>query len=311
MLRHKIRQALVSVVRRLPLGLGHWLTRGRRGATLAQVLAEFAGPSEAHRRASNEMLLGPVCPVRRLYTDLLIRSLSNMIYGDPPLPPLTAGREQAYSPKVRKIGRDWPSIAHTMVGLARLENLRDLAQAAIDKNIPGDFIETGVWRGGCCILMRGVLAANLITDRKVYVADSFAGLPRPNPAKYPEDEEDKLYTYKELAVSVEQVKANFAAYGLLDDKVVFVQGFFQDTLPKLDAGPLALIRLDGDMYESTIVALDALYPRLSPGGFIIVDDYGNIKACRQAVTDYRNCNMIDTPIQGIDWSGIWWQKPKA
>jgi hypothetical protein len=198
-----------------------------------------------------------------------------------------------------------------MVGLERLKNLRDLMQSAIDQGIPGDFIETGVWRGGCCILMRGVLAANLVPDRKIYVADSFSGLPPPNPKDYPEDEGDMLYTCAQLAVPLEQVKANFAAYGLLDGNVVFVPGLFQETLPKLEAGPFALIRLDGDMYESTIVALNALYPRLSPGGFAIIDDYGAMKSCHQAVTDYRHWHRIDTPIQEIDWTGVWWQKPET
>jgi O-methyltransferase len=73
----------------------------------------------------------------------------------------------------------------------------------------------------------------------------------------------------------------------------------------------ALIRLDGDMYSSTIVALQSLYPKLSPGGFIIVDDYGAIPACKQAVTDFRSQLGIDEPIERIDWTGVWWRKQPA
>jgi predicted O-methyltransferase YrrM len=87
-----------------------------------------------------------------------------------------------------------------------------------------------------------------------------------------------------------------------------VEGFFQDTLPNLDAGPFAVIRLDGDMYGSTIVALENLYPKLSPGGFVVVDDYA-LPACREAVTDYRSAQGIDAKIEEIDWTGVWWRKP--
>ena len=195
-----------------------------------------------------------------------------------------------------------------MVGVLRLENVHELTQHAIDLGISGDFIETGVWRGGCCILMRGVLAANLVDNRKIYVADSFAGLPAPNAEQFPQDLGLTLHTMPELAISLDEVRANFDRYGLLDDQVVFVKGFFSDTLPALDAGPFALIRLDGDMYESTWVALECLYPRLSVGGFVIVDDFGAVEPCRKAVMDYRAKFGIEDNIHQIDWTGVWWQK---
>src|SRR5882724_5246087 len=190
---------------------------------------------------------------RELYLDLLIKILANTIYEDPSIHPHSTG---PFQPGLRSEGHDWPAVAHTMVGIRRLENIRDLAQRALDEGVPGDFIETGVWRGGCCILMRGVLAANSVMDRKVHVADSFAGLPAPNLQAYPADDGWNFHQYKELAISLDEVKENFARYGLLDDQVVFLKGFFSDTLPVLDAGPFCLIRLDGDWYESTYVALD-------------------------------------------------------
>jgi O-methyltransferase len=242
---------------------------------------------------------------RELYLDLLIRILTNMIYGDPSTNPTNAG---PFQPELRSEGLDWPAVAHTMVGIHRLQNVRELAQRVIDGKIPGDFIETGVWRGGCCILMRGILGANGIKDRKVYAADSFAGLPPPNPELYPQDKGWNLHEHKELAVSLEQVKDNFSRYGLLDEQVVFVKGLFNDTLPSLQAGPFSLIRLDGDLYESTYVALEALYPKLSPRGFIIIDDYKLILPCQQAVTDYRARMGITAPMQDVDWNAIWWQK---
>ena len=241
---------------------------------------------------------------RDLYLDLLVKTLSNLIHGPLPVDPWNDGLFK----RDAKPGRDRRSPVHTMVGILRLENVRELAQRAIDLGVPGDFIETGVWRGGCCILMRSVLAANSVHDRKVLVADSFEGLPPPNTGLFPQDAEMTLHTVPELAVSLDEVRANFSRYGLLDAQVVFVKGFFSDTLPALDAGPFALIRLDGDMYESTYVALESLYPKLSVGGFAIIDDYGAIEQCRKAVTDYRAKIGVEDPIHQVDSTGVWWQK---
>src|SRR3954453_17038422 len=156
---------------------------------------------------------------RELYLGLLINVLANTIYRDPSIHPDSLG---AFQPELRSEGRDWPKVAHSMAGLRRLENVQQLAQRAIDEEIPGDFIETGVWRGGCCILLRGVLAANGITDRKVFAADSFPGLPAPRPHLCPEDAGWDLNRYKQLAVPLARVKENFARYDLLDEQVVFV-----------------------------------------------------------------------------------------
>lgn len=244
---------------------------------------------------------------RDLYVDLLVRSVVDGIYGDPMPGPWRPGNK--FDRGERDPGTLGPTTAHTMVGVDRLRNLAVLAQTAHDDNVPGDFIETGVWRGGCCILMRGILAANGVRARKVYVADSFQGVPPPKPDRYPADRGDTLHRHTELAVPLDAVKANFDRYGLLDDQVVFVEGFFSDTLPSLQCGPLALIRLDGDLYKSTELALRHLYPKLSPGGFVIVDDFGVSAPCRQAVYDYRAEHGISAAIHTIDRSGVWWRKP--
>jgi Predicted O-methyltransferase len=218
----------------------------------------------------------------------------------------------AIDPKVTQAMRDegsfWPGQAHTMIGQARLDNLRMAVETVISEGVPGDFIETGVWRGGACIFMRGLLEAHGDTARKVFVADSFAGLPEPEPDRYPADKADKLYRFKELAIPKRVVEDNFRKYGLLDSRVQFVEGFFADTLHKLDNPSFAIIRLDGDMYSSTIQALDALYPKLSSGGFCIIDDY-SLSNCRQAVTEYRAAHGITAEMIQIDWTGTYWRKP--
>lgn len=208
----------------------------------------------------------------------------------------------------RMEGRIWPLVAHTMIGLKRLDNLEFCIEKVITNGVPGDLIETGVWRGGATIFMRAVLKAYGVTDRYVWVADSFEGLPPPETGKYPHDAGDRLYEARELAVSAEEVKANFERYGLLDDQVRFLKGWFRDTLPAAPIERLAVLRLDGDMYESTMDTLVNLYPKLSQGGYAIVDDYGAIPACRQAVNDYRSANAITEKIRNIDWTGIFWQK---
>lgn len=213
-------------------------------------------------------------------------------------------------PTARAEGRDWPPTAETMVGAARLANVRDLCVRAVREQIPGDFIETGVWRGGVTILMRGVLAALGDESRRVWVADSFDGLPVPDPERYPADAGLDWSHVEVLKVDATQVRANFARYGLLDDRVRFLEGWFCDTLPSAPIEALSVLRLDGDLYQSTMDALVALEPKVSPGGFVIVDDYGGWESCRAAVDDYRAAQAITSPIRTVDWTGIWWQKDR-
>jgi O-methyltransferase len=215
-------------------------------------------------------------------------------------------RKKDLSEKVE--GRIWPQFAHTMIGFPRLNNLQMCVQNVIEQNIPGDLIETGVWRGGSCIFMRSILKAYGVTDRTVWVADSFAGLPPPDVEKAPADAGDKLHTYSELAISLETVQEHFRLYGLLDNQVKFLKGWFKDTLPTAPIGKLAVARLDGDMYESTMDGLTNLYPKLSVGGYLIVDDFNAVAACRQAVEDYRGRNGITEPIETIDWTGAFWKR---
>ena len=140
------------------------------------------------------------------------------------------------------------------------------------------------------------------------MADSFEGLPRPSNDVDRRDIGGRLYQYKELAITADQVKANFSRYGLLDAQVEFLKGWFSQTLPQAPIGKLAVARLDGDMYESTRDAITALYPKLSVGGYLIVDDYAMIPACRQAIDEYRAAHEITEQIVSIDWTGVYWRR---
>jgi O-methyltransferase len=212
-------------------------------------------------------------------------------------------------PSKRYWGRDWPEHGETMIGMARLDNLQACVERVIQEGIPGDLIETGVWRGGAAILMRAVLAAQGDTDRTVWLADSFEGLPKPDTGTYPADTGLDLWKSSVFAVSVEDVKRNFERYALLDEQVQFLVGWFRDSLPDAPISQLAVLRLDGDLYESTMDALTVLYPKLSVGGYLIVDDF-YIPACAKAIDDYRTSNAITEPIQEIDGHGVFWRRER-
>jgi O-methyltransferase len=214
-------------------------------------------------------------------------------------------------PELRDEGHDWPQSAETMVGLARLSSLRECVTTVLAEGVPGDLLEAGTWRGGSAILMRGVLEAYGDAGRRVWVADSFQGVPPPDAERYPADAGDTHHTWDELAVPVERVRANFAKYGLLDDRVRFLEGWFKDTLPGAPIDQLAVLRIDGDLYESTLDALRPLYPKVAPGGFVVVDDYGCVPGCKQAVEEYRDEHGITAPLEKIDWTGVLWRKEGA
>ena len=221
-------------------------------------------------------------------------------------------RKKPFDKRRRDLGLDWPVDAETMIGMQRLTSLQECVETVLAEDVPGDLVECGVWRGGAAILMRAVLAAHGDKTRSVWLCDSFEGVPPPDVDNY---KADKLPWYNMglhrfapvLAVSEAQVRANFERYGLLDDQVRFVPGWFKDTLHDAPIERISVLRLDGDLYESTIQALDGLYPRLSPGGFCIIDDY-HLPYCRQAVADYRDKHGITSEIVDIDGSGVLWRK---
>ena len=216
-------------------------------------------------------------------------------------------RRTEFDARRREEGLDWPGDAETMVGLKRLDNLEVCITNVLRQGVPGDLIETGVWRGGASIFMRAVLKVYGDTQRTVWLADSFQGLPKPNPGRYPADTGDESWKNAALAIPVEEVKANFRKYGLLDEQVSFLMGWFRDTLPTAPIDKLAVLRLDGDMYESTFDALTHLYPKLSHGGYVIIDDYA-IPGCQAAVEGYRSKHEIKEALVPIDQYAKFWQR---
>jgi O-methyltransferase len=180
--------------------------------------------------------------------------------------------------------------AETMIGLKQLDQMQACISDVIKNNVPGDLIEAGVWRGGMTIFMRGAMKALGDKQRRLWIADSFEGLPDPE-----KDADSFGWEEGAMAVSEDQMSANFERYGLLDDQVVFLKGFFSDTLPGADIDKLSVLRVDADLYESTLDVLNALNPKLSVGGYAIFDDYQNLKDCQRAIDEYRAQHNISDP----------------
>jgi O-methyltransferase len=239
------------------------------------------------------------------------RRLGNFVGGTASRLNVEIAYKKPYDPQLREVGRDWPARAESMIGLRRMENIQYCVRTVLEDDVPGDLLEAGVWRGGACIFMKANLRVLGDTSRTVWVADSFQGLPPPNATLYPADTGDDLHTRSGLSVGADQVRHNFERYGLLDDRVRFLVGWFKDTLPAAPIEALSIMRLDGDMYESTWQAIEALYPKLSPGGFCIVDDYGSHQSqAGQAILDYRRAHGIGEEIVEIDGFGAFWRRTR-
>jgi O-methyltransferase len=241
-----------------------------------------------------------------MYLDLLKRSLTGGLEPDALVPiarlralertgAVVARRRPVKRAYIEEGRPEGALVGHTMIGRKRLDNLQACIEDVLTNDVPGDVIEAGVWRGGAAIFMRGVLTYQG-SDRTVWAADSFQGLP-PNDLK----------GLPSLAVSREAVEDAFRRYGLLDG-VEFLDGWFADTLPGMKNHTWGVVRLDADLYQSTLTALTYLYPGLSLGGYLVVDDYADLPECRQAVDDYRAAKGITEPIRPIDWSGVYWQR---
>jgi O-methyltransferase len=209
--------------------------------------------------------------------------------------------------RFRSVGKDWPLHGLTMTGLTRLDDLQECVETVVADGVEGDLIEAGVWRGGASMLIRGTLDSLGEQDRTVWLADSFRGFPKPDESTFPDDRGLDLSPHEFLSVPVDEVRSYFARFGL-DHDLRFVEGFFHETMPTLRGGSWALARLDGDTYESTWTSLEALYPGLAAGGYLIIDDYGFVPACRQAVDDYRHEHNISEPIEDVDWNCVRWRR---
>lgn len=274
-------------------------------------------------------LIGSQALLEIRYLDLLKRALVNWIY---PEHELQVGYLQSDHVAINKLERNRylrdiryreaekfdkllekkrqgfvTVLSHTLVGLRRLNHLEYCARQIFANQISGDFFEAGVCQGGASIFLRALQVTMGEAHRITWAADSFEGLPV---ASAPQDEglDFTESNFPWLAISAETVEENFRRYNLWSDKVRLVKGWFENSLPQLQVGPISLLRLDADLYQSTREVLIYLYDKVSPGGFIVVDDYGSFESCKLAIDDFRSERGISEPLKWIDWSGVWWQK---
>ena len=278
----------------------------------------------------------PGSALRRRYLDLLKRALVNLLYPEDALRlDLVVAREltgdalhdqrllrdaryerpDAYRDLVaaklegglaQSLGG---RLSHTMIGISGLDNLERCASRVFADGVPGDFLEAGACHGGASIFLRALQVAYDEGHRLTWVADSFAGVPAPT---HPVDREHDLDLSEPrhpwMAAGLEAVRDNFSTYGLLSEEVRFLPGLFADTLPGAPVERLAILRLDGDLYASTRDTLTALYDRVSPGGFVVVDDYGCLEPCRLAVDEFIAERGLDVEIHRVDWTRVCWRK---
>lgn len=300
--------------------------------TVDEFVAELAALGVVEARPAAE---APP-PLRRRYLDLLKRTLVNLVYAEDALRldvVLSGGlaadqvdrqrllrdvryeRAAAYAELVTtkregRVAGFWATrLSHTMIGLDGLDNIERCAHRVFADGVPGDFLEAGVCHGGASIFMRGLQVAHGEGERATWLADSFEGVPPPT---HPVDREHELDLSEErvpwMAASVQAVRDNFETYDMLDDGVRFLPGLFADTLPNAPVERLAILRIDGDLYSSTRDTLDALYDRVSDGGYVIVDDYGCLEPCRIAVDEFLAERGLDVEPDQVDWTRVCWRK---
>ena len=212
--------------------------------------------------------------------------------------------------------------AFTMTSIERLYSLYKSIEYLCRSGIAGDLAECGVWRGGSCMLMARVLLGHRDTARRIFMYDTFAGHPRPDAEKDIDiwgnraiDEwqhREASGTTREWGfASLAETRANLTSTGYPEDRLVFVEGMVEKTVPESGPERLALLRLDTDWYESARAALHHLYPRLVPGGILIIDDYGHYKGQRQAVDSYFREIGCAPLLHRIDYSCRVMVKPPA
>jgi O-methyltransferase len=191
----------------------------------------------------------------------------------------------------------------TGVDVFRLQTLWRLSRRIDAHGIDGDIVECGVWNGGTAAVMA---LANRRQDRRFWLFDSFAGFPKPGEKDVPGAVGIQEGDWKG---SLARVRGLFARLGIPDSRIEIVPGWFQQTLPSSPVRRIALLHLDADLYDSVRLGLECFYDRISPGGYVVLDDYGFWPGCRTAVDEFLKARGLRVTLHVSDETGRWFQKP--
>jgi O-methyltransferase len=205
----------------------------------------------------------------------------------------------------------------TMTSVERMYALYQAVRHVHAADIEGDVVECGVWRGGSSMLAALTLDSLGDRERSLWLYDTFEGMPPPSEVDRTIHGQDAAALlerpgaageHTRAAAGLDEVKANLAATGYPSDRLHFVEGMVEDTIPAVAPDQISVLRLDTDWYESTRHELEHLWPRLSPGGVLIVDDYGHWQGARRAVDEFL-ATVEPVLLQRIDYTGRLALKP--
>ena len=204
----------------------------------------------------------------------------------------------------------------TLTSPERIASLVDSVRHVVRTGVPGALLECGVWRGGSMVAVAMTLLDLGVTDRDLYLFDTFTHMPEPGAEDWAHTGEHASQILDEVADAeafryhdLTTVQATVLGTGYPPDRVHFVAGMVEDTIPAAAPDAVAFCRLDTDWYASTRHELEHLWPRLSPGGILLVDDYGHFLGCRQAVDEYLGRHAPEVFLHRIDYSGRLVVKP--
>ena len=201
---------------------------------------------------------------------------------------------------------------YTMTSVERILTLAAYVRSVVARGVPGDFVECGVWRGGSSMCIARTLLECGVSDRHLFLFDTYQGMTAPTNADvslrgervsgaFPGASESPRAGAYSLT-SLSEVRENLRSTGYAEQRMHFVPGPVEETIPEAAPQRIALLRLDTDWYESTIHELRHLYERVSPGGIVIVDDYGHWAGCRQAVDEFLATLDVVPVLHRIDYT---------
>ena len=202
--------------------------------------------------------------------------------------------------------RNYTEFAHTLLGRDRLDHLEKCIRTIFAEKIQGDFLQAGCWRGGSAIFLQGLQHALGKGCRKFWIADSFQGLPKSEHAAdqgFPMDKSVLPF----LNVDRAQVESLFQRYDLWDENIEILEGWFEETLNCPPIQSLSLLHIDADLYSSTKCVLESCYQLVTEGGFVVIDDYGKLPPCKEAVDEFLAKQRLAPSLEAIGEHAVGWR----